>query len=152
MTQQERGTSSTVEVQEALTAATIAAVERFCAAFNKHDLDAAMAAMTDDCVLETLGPYPDGTRYEGQTAVRARWEEAFSAYPDLWYETEELFAVGDRCVLRSVAHRTDKDGEPEHHRGVDIFRVRDGKLAEKFFYTKRRDPTRPAITHSRGSR
>ena len=137
MTQQERGNNSTVENQEAITKATIAAVEIFCEAFNKHDLDTVMAAMTDDCVLEGVSPYPHGTRYEGQAAVRARWEAVFSAYPDLWYETEEMFAVGDRCVLRSVGHRTDKDGEPERYRGVDIFRVRNGKVAEKLYYTKR---------------
>ena len=137
MTQQERGTSSTVEIQEALTTATIAAVERFCEAFNKHDLDTVMAAITDDCVLEGLTPYPDGARYEGKAAVRARWKEVFSAYPDLGYETEEIFAVGDRCVFRWVGHRTDKDGQPEHHRGVDILLVRNGKVAEKLVYTKR---------------
>ena len=136
MSQQERGTSSTVEIQEALTTATIAAVQRWGEAFNRHDLDTAMLAMTDDCVLETVHPYPDGARYEGQAAVRARFEEVFSSYPDLWYETEEIFGLGDRCILRSVGHRTDKDGKPEHYRGADIFRVRDGKVAEKLFYTK----------------
>ena len=137
MTQQERGTSNTEEIQDPLTTATMLAVERFCDAFNKHDLDTVMAAMTDDCVLEGVSPYPDGTRYEGQASIRARWEEVFSAYPDLRYETEEMFAVGDRCVLRSIGHRTGKDGEPDRHRGVDIFRVRNGKVAEKLFYTKR---------------
>ncbi len=129
MTQQGRATKSTVEIQEALTTATIAAVEKFCEAFNKHDLDRVMSAMTDDCVLESLGPFPDGTRYEGQAAVRARWEDVFNTYPDLWYETEEMFAVGDRCVFRWVGHRAGKDGQPVHYRGVDIFRVRNGKVA-----------------------
>jgi len=93
--------------------------------------------MTDDCVSESAFPLPDGTRYEGQAAVRARWEEVFSADPDLRYETEEMFAVGDRCVFRWVGHRTDKDGKPEHSRGVDIVRVRNGKVAEELVYTKR---------------
>jgi hypothetical protein len=29
-----------------------------------------------------------------------------------------------------------KEGKPGHVRGVDIFRVRDGKLAEKLSYVK----------------
>ena len=53
-----------------------------------------MAAVTDDCVLEGPTPYPYGARYEEQAAVGARWEEVFSAYPELWYETEEMFAGG----------------------------------------------------------
>ena len=137
MTQQQPGTSSALEIQEALTTATIKAVEIFCEEFNRHDLDNVMAAMTDDCVLEGVTPYPDGARYEGKVAIRARWEEVFSAYADLWYETEEMFAVGDRCVLRSIGHRTGKDGQPEHYRGVDILRVRNEKVAEKLYYTKR---------------
>ena len=56
---------------------------------------------------------------------------------DLRYETEEMFAVGDRCVFRWVGHRTDRDGKPEHSRGVDIVRVRNGKVAEELVYTKR---------------
>ena len=76
-------------------------------------------------------------RYQGKATVRARWEEVFHNYPDLLYESEEMFAVGGRCILRWVAHRTGKDGEQERYRGVDIFRVRDGKIAEKLVYTKR---------------
>jgi len=29
-----------------------------------------------------------------------------------------------------------KDGQPWHLRGVDVFRVRDGKVAEKLAYVK----------------
>ncbi len=137
MSQQRQGSGSALEIQEAQIAQTIATVERFCDAFNRHDIDAVMTAMTSDCVVEGLTPYPDGALYEGQAAVKARWEEVFRAYPDLWYETEEMFAVGDRCVARWVGHRTDKDGNPEHYRGVDIFRVQGGKVAEKLVYTKR---------------
>ena len=35
------------------TAATIAVVDRFNDAFNRHDVDAVMALMTVDCVFET---------------------------------------------------------------------------------------------------
>ena len=80
---------------------------------------------------------PDGARYEGKATVRARWEEVFQTYPDLLYESEDMFAIGDRCTLRWVAQRTGKDGNRERYRGVDIFRVRDGKIAEKLVYTKR---------------
>ena len=125
------------KIQDAETAGTLAVVQQFCDAFNRHDLDAVMAVMTDDCVLESIYPYPDGTRYEGHLAVRARWEEVFRAVPDLWYETEEIFAADDRCVFRWVGHRSSEDGSPEHYRGVDILRVRDGKVAEKLVYAKR---------------
>ena len=113
-------------VKERVTEETVASVQRFCEAFNRHDLNAVMATVTDDCVLEGLTPYPDGARYEGHAAVKARWQQVFDAYPDLRYETEEMFAVGDRCIFLWVGHRTDKDGKLEHYRGIDVLGVRRG--------------------------
>ena len=46
------------------TKATLEAIERFNDAFNRHDVDAVMAAMTDDCVFESTSP-PLGERHEG---------------------------------------------------------------------------------------
>ncbi len=53
------------------------------------------------------------------------------------FETEEIFASGDRCVVRWLYRwAADEAGKPGHVRGVDIFRVRDGKVAEKLSYVK----------------
>jgi ketosteroid isomerase-like protein len=114
---------------------TQAAVERFNAAFNRHDVDAIMKCMTADCVFENTRPAPDGTRLVGQAAVRAYWEEFFARSPQARFETEELFAAADRCVVRWTYHWV-RDGETGHVRGVDVFRVRDGKVAEKCSYVK----------------
>ena len=114
---------------------TIAIVERFNEAFNKHDVDAVMESMTLDCVFENTAPAPDGQRFEGATEVRAYWEKFFAANPDAHFEVEELFAYNDRCVVRWVYRKT-KDNQPWHLRGVDIFKVRDGKVAEKLAYVK----------------
>ena len=119
------------------TAATLAAVERFNAAFNRHDVDGVMAAMTDDCVFENTSPAPSGTRHHGQAAVRAAWDEFFRSSPNAGFEVEDLFAAGDRCVVRWLYRwGPDGDDQPGHVRGVDLFRVRDGKVAEKLSYVK----------------
>jgi ketosteroid isomerase-like protein len=112
--------------------ATLAAVTAFNDALNQHDLDAAMALMTDDCVLDTTWPPPDGERIEGQAAVRAYWERMLRSSPDAHFETEEMVAAGDRCTVRWRYTFNDS----EHIRGVDVLRVRDGKLAEKLAYVK----------------
>lgn len=118
------------------TAPTVAAIERFNHAFSRHDADAVMAAMTDDCVFENTSPSPDGTRFAGQAAVRACWETFFRDSPGATFETEELFATGDRCVVRWT-YRWGGNGDGAGHvRGVDVFRVRDGKVAEKLSYVK----------------
>ena len=46
---------------------------------NRHDVDGALALMTDDCVWEvTRGREPHGTLDTGQTAVRSAIVEAFT--------------------------------------------------------------------------
>lgn len=115
--------------------ATVRIVEGFNAAFNRHDVPAIMALMTDDCVFDSTRPTPDGERLVGQEAVRAFWERFFTRSPQAIFETEEIFAAGTRCVVRWV-YRWERDGTPGHVRGVDVFRVRDGKVAEKLSYVK----------------
>lgn len=115
---------------------TLAALQRFNAAFDRHDVDAVMAAMTEDCVFENTYPPPDGERYEGQAAVRAFWTQFFAASPHAAFIAEDTFAAKDRAVVRWRYQWVDQDGKDGHIRGVDVFRVRDGKVAEKLSYVK----------------
>jgi ketosteroid isomerase-like protein len=106
------------------------AVERFAEAFDAKDVETIMAAMTPDCVFEDTAP-PDGTRHVGAEAVRAAWTNLFAGAPEGVFTTEEVIDAGERVVTR---WRYDFDGG--HVRGVDVFRVRDGLVAEKFSYVK----------------
>jgi ketosteroid isomerase-like protein len=110
-------------------------VRRFNDAFNLHDVDAIMAEMTADCVFENTRPAPDGTRVEGAAAVRETWVQMFARSPQARFEFADLFAAGDRVVGLWTYHWV-KDGVAGHVRGVDVFRVRDGKIAEKLSYVK----------------
>jgi len=105
-------------------------VEGFGAAWAGHDLDAALELVTDDCVFDATGPAPDGMRHVGRAAIRQAWEAIFSEASSR-FEPEETFAAGDRVVQ---LWRYSWDGG--HVRGVDVFRVRDGKVAEKLSYVK----------------
>jgi len=109
---------------------TAEAVARFGDAFDRHDVDAVMAAMTEDCVFETTAP-PDGQRHVGQAAVRAAWTSFFLESADAAFEAEDQFILGDRAI---VLWRYTWDGG--HVRGIDVFRVRDGLVAEKCSYVK----------------
>ena len=118
------------------TAETLATIERFNTAFNAHDVDAIMDLMTDDCVFEGTGPAPDGARVVGQAAVRAVWDDLFRSSPRAQFDAEDLFAAGDRCTVCWVYRFDRDDPDAGHIRGGDVFRVRDGKVAEKFAYVK----------------
>ncbi|HBW69075.1 MAG TPA: nuclear transport factor 2 family protein [Chloroflexus aurantiacus] len=64
-----------------LTTSPLEVIQRFNDASNRHDVDAMIAAMTDDCVFENTYPTTDGERYAGQVTVRAFRERFFAASP-----------------------------------------------------------------------
>lgn len=107
----------------------------FNEAFNRQDVQGVMDLMTHDCIFENTNPPPDGARFEGAEAVQAYWQKFFAANPGAHFEIEDIIASGDRCVTRWIYSKI-KDGKPWHLRGVDVFRLRDGKVAEKFSYVK----------------
>lgn len=113
-----------------------AGLARFSAAFSRGDIEAIMAHMTDDCVFEATGPAPDGIRHEGAEAVRQVWEEVFTTTRDPSFTEEDLFVAGERGVLRWRFSWANEDGSPGHVRGVDVLRLRDGKVCEKLSYVK----------------
>jgi len=123
-------------LEDALTLSTIEVIEKFNEALNRHDVPAVMALMTEDCIFDNTYPPPDGERFVGQEAVRRFWEEFFRSSPDAVFKSEEMITLGDRCVIRWRYEWTSTDGSLGHVRGVDVFRVRDGKVAEKLAYVK----------------
>jgi ketosteroid isomerase-like protein len=118
------------------TATTLAAVRGFLDAFARHDVDGVMAAMGEDCVFENTWPPPDGERHVGQAALRRFWDRFFRETPSAEFETEEMFAGGTRCVVRWLYRWRNPDGSQGHVRGVDLLRVRGGKVVEKLSYVK----------------
>jgi len=121
---------SSAEDDPSPTGGVLEIVERFNAAWGAHDLAATLALTADDCIFDATGPAPDGTRCEGRDAIRAAWAPIFDNSSS-HFETEEIFAAGDRVVSRW--RYSWGDG---HIRGADIFRVRDGLIAEKLSYVK----------------
>lgn len=119
-----------------MTEATLTVVHQFNAAFNRQDVDAIMALMTVDCVFENTFPPPDGERYTGAVEVRGFWEALFGSTEASHFEWEEVFACGERAVVRWTYHWAGAGEQAGHVRGVDILRVREGKVAEKLSYVK----------------
>jgi ketosteroid isomerase-like protein len=115
--------------------ATRTVIDRFNEAFNRHDADALALLLTDDTVFEDTSPAPDGQRIEGKAAVVAFWRVWFSRNLDAVFEAEDVIVSGDRAVVRWV-YRKMRNGQPWHLRGVDVFTVRDGKVAAKLAYVK----------------
>ncbi|RZU19432.1 uncharacterized protein (TIGR03086 family) [Kribbella rubisoli] len=111
-------------------------VERFGNAFDTGDLETVMSLATDDIVFESTSPAPDGTRLEGADAVRAEWARLFANTDDPHFETEETVVLGERAIVRWRYSWREASGDRGHVRGVDVLRLRDGKIAEKLSYVK----------------
>jgi ketosteroid isomerase-like protein len=115
--------------------ATRKVIERFNNAFNQHDADALGALLTDDTVFEDTSPVPDGRRVQGKAAVVEFWRGWFARNTDARFEAEDTIVSGNRAVVLWTYHKM-RNGQPWHLRGVDVFTVRDGKVAAKLAYVK----------------
>lgn len=107
--------------------------------WNKHDLDALMRLMADDCVFESAsGPDACGTRYLGQEGVRAGFAAVFAKFPDVQFRDARHLVVDDRGVSEWTFTGTTADGRRVEVDGCDLFTFRDDKIARKSSYLKTR--------------
>lgn len=111
-------------------------VLEFNKSFNRHDVAGMMQLMSDDCVFENTHPAPDGTVYSGREVVTRFWEDFFRESPQAHIEIEEIFGMGERCIMRWTYKWVDTAGANGHVRGVDVFRVTNGFIREKLSYVK----------------
>jgi steroid delta-isomerase-like uncharacterized protein len=116
-------------------------LQAFADAWNRHDVDALMSFMTDDCVFESsAGPDVCGTRFEGRAAVRAGYADVWATFPDAHWGNAQHFVCGDRGVSEWTFTGTRADGTWVEVHGCDLFRFRDGKIVLKNSYRKNRPP------------
>ncbi len=110
-------------------------------AFNRHDAEAAVSFMTDDVVFETLGGAEVyGTRIEGRDAVRDAFTGVWQSFPDAHWETTSHRLDGDFAVSEWIFRGTGGDGSRIEAEGVDLFTLKDGKIASKRAFRKQRPP------------
>ena len=113
-------------------------LEAFADAWNRHDADAILAAMTDDCVMQlSSGPDVCGSRFVGQDGVRSGIERVFARMPDVRFNDGRHFVAGDRGLSEWVLTATTPSGKIEVQ-GCDVFTFSDGKIAVKDSYLKQR--------------
>jgi steroid delta-isomerase-like uncharacterized protein len=121
---------------------TVDDLQAFAEAWNRHDVDALMRFMADDCAFEaSAGADACGTRYVGRDAVRAAFAEVWATFPDARWAGARHFVHGDRGVSEWTFTGTRaSDGARVEVQGCDLFTFRDGKIALKNSYRKNRPP------------
>jgi ketosteroid isomerase-like protein len=108
-------------------------IDRFNYAIVDHEPTALDDLIADDCVMEAIQPAPDGARYEGREACLTFWR-ALAEDRGTQFEAEEIVVAGERATIR-WRYRFG-DGPADSVRGVNLMRVRDGRIAEALGYSK----------------
>jgi steroid delta-isomerase-like uncharacterized protein len=117
----------------------LALLEAFAEAYNRHDIEALLALMTEDGVFDmAAGPEACGQRHQGREALRSSLAWAWHHWPDARWEEAVHVVSGDRGFSEWVFRGTDSEGRVTEVRGVDLFELRDGLIARKDSYRKQR--------------
>jgi ketosteroid isomerase-like protein len=105
-------------------------IDQFNAAFRERAPEMLTDLIADDCVMEGTGPAPDGIIWRGYDECLAGWQGLVTD-DTLRFETEHVDVDGDRAVVRWRVTGA------EDYRGVNLMRVRDGRIVEALGYGKR---------------
>jgi ketosteroid isomerase-like protein len=106
-------------------------IEQFNNAFQTRSPDLLTDLVADDCVMESIGPPPDGTRYEGYAACLKFWQE-LATDTTTSFDLEDVVVRDDRAIIRWKLNTPD-----DSVRGVNVMHVHDGKIVEALGYAKR---------------
>lgn len=126
------------------TMTTAQVIERFNKAFTTHDPTLLAGLVADECVMVSVQPAPEGTRYEGLDACLGFWQE-LAADTNTVFRPQEVFVFGDRAVIRWNVHFGggevnevfgDAHVESAWVAGVNLMHIRDGRIVEALGYSK----------------
>lgn len=108
-------------------------------AFNKHDVEAVLAFMTDDIVFEgAAGPEAYGARFVGHGEVGAAFAGVWKTFPNVQWKNHSHQVCGVLGVSQWTLVDTREDGVRIEADGVDLFTFKDGKIASKKAFRKER--------------
>jgi taurine dehydrogenase small subunit len=114
-------------------------LDAFFEGWNRHDVDALMRFMANDCVFETsAGPQACGTRHAGRERVRAAFGRVFAIYPDAAFAATRHFIAGNRGLSEWLFTGTTADGTKVEVNGCDVFTFDGDKIAVKSSFFKNR--------------
>lgn len=121
-------------------AVTVDRLEAFAQAWNRHDIDALMGFMTDDCLFHGwTGPDAGGARHVGREAVRAAYQKAWADFPDAQWTRARHVVCGARGLSEwTFVGTRSSDGRRVEVDGCDLFTFRGDKIRVKDSWRKSR--------------
>ena len=108
-------------------------MRRFNDVFQRHDASGLAALVAEDCVIENTQPAPNGSRHAGRDACVSLWTRIATA-PGTSFDLEDVIAMRDRAII--LWRYRWGPGDESSVRGVNLMRVRDGRIVEALGYVK----------------
>ena len=114
------------------------ALTKWNLAWDNHDLERVMDLFHENIQFDSWA----GQKVQGKEALRKAWTPWFTNHGDFRFIEEETFIdekeqkVLYRWLLEWPSFEYGHKGETEKRRGVDILHFEDGKIINKFTYSK----------------
>jgi ketosteroid isomerase-like protein len=114
------------------------ALKEWNLAWDNHDIDGVMALFHEKAVFDNW----TGGRVKGKDALRKTWAPWFANHGNFRFVEEETFIdekeqkVLYRWLLEWPSFESGHKGKSEKRRGVDVIHFKDGKIINKFTYSK----------------
>jgi len=105
-------------------------IDQFNAAFRERAPEMLVDLIAEDCIMEGTGPEPDGNIWRGYAECLAGWQGLVTD-PTIQFQVEHVDVFGERADIRW------RITGAQDYRGVNLMRVRDGKIVEALGYGKR---------------
>jgi uncharacterized protein len=123
------------------------------AAFNRGDIDAAVAALDSQVEWTEPADFPGGGTYHGVEGVKQCLRQSRDAWAQVHSEPEEFIAAGNRIVVFVHARvRARNSNEWQEVRLADVYTFRGGKATEMRAFADRQKALEWAGAVPAGSR
>ena len=114
------------------------ALQKWNYAWDEHDLEGVMALFHDDILFVNW----TGGKVRGKGDLQKAWKPWFKNHGGFRFIEEDTFIDEEeqkvlyRWLLEWPSFEKGYEGKTEKRRGVDILHFKDGKIIEKFTYSK----------------
>jgi ketosteroid isomerase-like protein len=113
---------------------------RFGKAFNKADVEEIAACVTDDFEgrlnAGAAGGSPGGRVLRGKDDLRAHFADKSKSHREARFSEARIHRAGDKLFGTFRVTGIDHAGKPFDRYGIDLYELRDGKIALKDSYLK----------------
>jgi uncharacterized protein len=121
----------------------ITALSAAYAAFNRGDIDAAVAFCDEQIEWSEPAEFPGGGMYHGRNEAKRYLAQSRTAWAEVISEPERFIAAGDRIVVFVHARVRPKNGSDwQEVRLADVYTIRNGRAVAMRAFADRKEALR----------